>query len=378
MRMDRNNPTQQMTLQGRWNTNRIFDSVTGTFQCPTRDRCVRWCMSAALLPYARKCTCGKMMSLVPSTKSGTADWTCIGLRFRCYGPKRGGIRRHDVSHTIAENTWFSFHRQPIERILFMTYGMARSWSYDTFRNEMSIDDQSISSETVADYYSYIREVMMVSLDERFAAKGRIGGEGRVAEIDEMKFGKRKYNVGRLKDGHWILVIVLHKQNDDDIDEVRLEICPNNNRSAASLVPLIEKHVLPGTVVMTDLWRGYNSIDQRGYYRLTVNHSANFVDPLTWANTQKVEAINGVLRRALRRGNAKPDNIADHMCEFLWRRECRIKNLDPFAEIIKDISRLYPGVGLISTHNEHLSTVSISDNEMNVEDDYDDDVFDSNE
>jgi hypothetical protein len=31
----------------------------------------------------------------------------------------------------------------------------------------------------------------------------IGGEGIVVEIDESKFGHRKYNVGRAVDGVWI-------------------------------------------------------------------------------------------------------------------------------------------------------------------------------
>ena len=33
---------------------------------------------------------------------------------------------------------------------------------------------------------------------------KIGGPGKVVEIDEAKFGKRKYNRGRLIEGRWVL------------------------------------------------------------------------------------------------------------------------------------------------------------------------------
>ena len=32
----------------------------------------------------------------------------------------------------------------------------------------------------------------------------IGGQGKIVKIDESKFGKRKYNKGRLVEGQWVL------------------------------------------------------------------------------------------------------------------------------------------------------------------------------
>ena len=32
---------------------------------------------------------------------------------------------------------------------------------------------------------------------------KIGGEGEIVKIDESKFGKQKYNVGRVIEGQWV-------------------------------------------------------------------------------------------------------------------------------------------------------------------------------
>ena len=55
-----------------------------------------------------------------------------------------------------------------------------------------------SVKTVVDWYNLHRDVCaQYFLDHPIT----IGGIGKVVKIDESKFGKRKYNRGRYRDGH---------------------------------------------------------------------------------------------------------------------------------------------------------------------------------
>ena len=40
--------------------------------------------------------------------------------------------------------------------------------------------------------------------EEITTTPKIGGPGRIVEVDEAKFGKRKYQRGRIVQGSWVL------------------------------------------------------------------------------------------------------------------------------------------------------------------------------
>lgn len=46
-----------------------------------------------------------------------------------------------------------------------------------------------------------------------------------------------------------------------------------------MLPLIKKHVLPGSLVYSDMWRAYSQINVDFEHHM-VNHSLHFVDPST--------------------------------------------------------------------------------------------------
>ena len=96
----------------------------------------------------------------------------------------------------------------------------------------------------------------------------MGGPGRTVEIDESKFIHCKYHRGHLREGHWVLGMV-----ERETDSCMMVVVPN--RTAATLLPVIAQHVLPGTRIVTDGWRGYNQVAAP---HDVVNHRLHFVDP----------------------------------------------------------------------------------------------------
>ena len=100
------------------------------------------------------------------------------------------------------------------------------------------------------------------------------------------------------------------------------MCPQNTRSEAVLLPIIQKYIAHGTLIITDKWKAYINLGRHGYIHEDVNHSQNFVDPVSGAHTNSIEGTwthvkNGVLRRGGRRTEASLD--AD-LTLFMWLRQ----------------------------------------------------------
>ena len=110
-----------------------------------------------------------------------------------------------------------------------------------------------------------------------------GGAGRVVEIDECLFSKRKYNRGRVLQEQWI------SGGYDQVDKKGF-LVPVPRRDATKLLPIVQQWVLPGTTIHLDMWQAYTQLGNMGYPHGTVNHSLNFVDPVTGVTTNHVEAM----------------------------------------------------------------------------------------
>ena len=73
------------------------------------------------------------------------------------------------------------------------------------------------------------------------------------------------------------------------------------RDAATLERIITAHVLPGSIIVTDTWGGYNNvanINNGMYDHQVVIHAVNFVDPVH--NNVHTQTIEGLWMHAKRK------------------------------------------------------------------------------
>jgi hypothetical protein len=62
-----------------------------------------------------------------------------------------------------------------------------------------------------------------------------------------------------------------------------------DRDADTLLDVISRHVLPGSIMLTDMWRGYSGVEDRlGMNHFTANHSETFKDSDTGTHTITIE------------------------------------------------------------------------------------------
>ena len=101
---------------------------------------------------------------------------------------------------------------------------------------------------------------------------QIGGEGVHVEIDESKFGKRKYYRGHHVKGQWIF------GSHETKGKSKVFMFPVKKRNAATLLPIIEKWIKKGSIIHINCWKAYSKLNEMGYKHVTVNHSKEFVNP----------------------------------------------------------------------------------------------------
>ena len=110
------------------------------------------------------------------------------------------------------------------------------------------------------------------------------------------------------------------------------------RDRVTLLPIILRHIAPGSIIMSDKWRPYDILNQEGYNHFTVNHSEAFAaeDGTCTNNIGRIwEEFKAELK--IMRGT-NDALLASHMDEFMFRK--MHKGRDLFECMLTYIAQQY--------------------------------------
>lgn len=93
-------------------------------------------------------------------------------------------KRHKAEVSIRKGSWFEKSKITLEEMLKLTYWWCQDLDQAQIKHEVGL-----AESTGVDWDSFCRD--------------KLGGKGKVVQIDESKFGKRKYHRGHHVEGQWV-------------------------------------------------------------------------------------------------------------------------------------------------------------------------------
>jgi hypothetical protein len=207
--------------------------------------------------------------------------------------------------------------------MLLTYYIVRRLPARNIRLELHI-----AEHTVTDWTMFCRVAMM---DYVARSSEKLGGPGKIVEIDESYFGRRKYNRGTLPNTTWVFGGV-------ERQSWRTFVVPVPDRSADTLTNIIHTWIEPGTII-SDCWAGYVRLSDEGYTHHTVNYTVRFVDPHTGAHTNTIEGTWKHVKVFLNAYNRKTNYIYS-LSEYMFASLCAERATDLFTMFLDVITHTH--------------------------------------
>ena len=193
-----------------------------------------------------------------------------------------------------------------------------------------VSDYGFGKNTIVNVFDKLRAVVKDFYDKDVV---RLGGPGKICQIDESQFvHKIKHHRGRVPSSDvWVFGIA-----DTSYSPARcyMEIVPN--RSANTLLPIIQRICRPGTIIHSDGWAAYAGIkNELGFEHKIVNHKQNFVDPISGTHTQNIESFWNKMKRVIKSMNGiSKQQLPGLLAELMFKDEYKDNTLLGLVSLLK--------------------------------------------
>ena len=179
----------------------------------------------------------------------------------------------------------------------------------------------LNRNSTINFFRRMRKVIAAHQERQWHFSGEV-------EVDESYFGgRRKGKRGRGAAGKVPVFGILKRGG-----KVYTQVI--ENAKARTLLPIIKQRVIPDSIVYSDTFKSYNSLNVEGYHHVRVNHSETFA-------ASKRNHINGIenfwnqAKRHLRKFNGIPkETFPLYLKECEWRFNCRTSR-----EMLKSLRKI---------------------------------------
>lgn len=207
--------------------------------------------------------------------------------------------------SVARNDEIKTSKLKYETLIKLIYSITNNMRSRNIKQMLGV-----STNTITKY----RRILQNSLkNEHKENRIVIGGDNVTVEVDESLFGKRKYNRGRAVKGVWVLGLV------ERTPARRIILSILKKRDKKTLRKKIRKYVSPNSNIFTDKWGGYVDLNRYFNAHQTVNHSVNFVDPITLTHTQTIESNWSVIKQNIPKKHRNKADVRFYLLLFMFRR-----------------------------------------------------------
>jgi len=162
--------------------------------------------------------------------------------------------RHDFS--LFANTLFAKHI-PKHKILHVIYLFLQKAP-----QRMIESMTGLARKTVSWLLKALREACEKAYFHDLEKGVQVGGPGIIVQIDEAKYGKRKYNRGHQIEGNWVFGAIEYiAGSEGKMQTGKFFACVVEERTEEYLKPIIETHIAPGSLIYSDCWKAYDKIGE---------------------------------------------------------------------------------------------------------------------
>ena len=183
-------------------------------------------------------------------------------------------------------------------------------------------NSNISRKTISILINELSKIIVPKYNSNYS---KIGGKNIIVEVDESKFGKRKYHKGHRVEGVWIFGMV------ERTKERRIHLIAVEDRTALTLNAELKAKVHEDSIIYSDCWKGYKDVFNIFAEHVKVNHSKYFKDPDTGVHTNTIEGNWCGIKQGIPSKNRTKEKINVFLTRFMILRN---SNEHPLRALLK--------------------------------------------